>query len=61
MRNFFGDLLCECESVKFERIALTTPDSVMAVSHVLVTCLSCSVTAMSETDPHVDDLEPLAR
>ena len=60
MRNFFGDLLCECDSVEFERIALTTPDGVMAVSHVLVTCISCSVTFLSETDPYVADLEPLA-
>ena len=59
MRNFFGDLLCECDSVEFERIALTTPDSVMVVSHVLVTCVSCSVVFSSATDPHVKDLEPL--
>mgnify|MGYP000158457948 CR=1 FL=1 len=59
MRNFFGDLLCECDSVEFERIALTTPDSVMVVSHVLVTCVSCSVVFLSETDPHVEDLEPV--
>lgn len=39
MRNFFGDLFCECDSVELKRIALTTPDSVMAVSHVLVTCV----------------------
>ena len=60
MRNFFGDLLCECDSVEFERIALTTPDSAMVVSHVMVTCVSCSVTFFSDTDPHVEDLEPLA-
>ena len=39
MRNFIGDLFCECDSVELKRIALTTPDSVMAVSHVLVTCV----------------------
>lgn len=61
MRNFYGDLLCECESVEFERIALTTPDSAMVVTHVLATCVSCSVTLWTETDPHVEDLEPLGR
>ena len=60
MRNFFGDLLCECDSVEFERIALTTPDSVMVVSHVPVTCVTCSVVFLSDTDSHVEDLEPLA-
>jgi len=58
MRNFFGDLLCECDSVEFERIALTTPDSVMVVSHVMVTCVSCSLTFWTDADPHVEDLEP---
>lgn len=59
MGNFFGDLLCECDSVEFERIAFTTPDSVMVVSHVMVTCVSCSVPFFSDTDPNVEDLEPL--
>ena len=60
MRNFFGDLLCECDSVEFERIALTTADAVMVVSHVLVTCVSCSLVFSADTDPHVEDLEPQA-
>ena len=60
MRNFFGELLCECESVEFKRIALTTPDSVMVVSHVMATCISCRVVLHAETDPHVENLEPEA-
>jgi hypothetical protein len=60
MRNFYGDLVCECNSVEFERIALTSPDSVMVVSHVMATCVSCSLILWSETDPHVEDFEPLA-
>ena len=59
MRNLYGDLLCACESVEFERIALTTPDAVMVVSHVLATCVSCSLVLWSETDPHVEDFEHL--
>ena len=59
MRNFYGDLLCECASVEFDRIALTTPDAVMAVSHVLATCVSCRLVVLAETDPHVEDFEQL--
>lgn len=59
MRNFYGDLLCDCDSVEFVRIALTTPDSVMVVSHVMATCVSCRLVLLSETDPHVEDLETL--
>ena len=58
MRDFFEDLLCECGSVEFGRIALTTPDSVMVVSHVMATCVSCSLIFWAETDPHVTDLKP---
>lgn len=60
MRNFYGDLLCECSCVEFEPIALTTPDSVMVISHVMATCSSCSLILWAETDPHAEDLEPLA-
>jgi|GEM_PF-2612392 len=59
MRNFYGDLVCECASLEFERIALTTPDSAMVVTYVMATCVSCSLVLWSETDPHVEDLEPL--
>ena len=59
MRSFYGDLLCECDSIEFERIALTTSNSLMVVSHVLVICVSCSIVFSSETDPHVEDLELL--
>lgn len=59
MRNFFGDLLCACNSVEFERIAFTTPDSVMMVSHVMATCVSCGLVLWVETDPHVEDFEPV--
>ena len=58
MRNFYGDLVCECDSLEFERIALTTPDCAMVVTHVMLTCVSCSLVSWSETDPHVEDLEP---
>ena len=60
MRDFFGDLVCDCDGVVFERIALTIPDTVMVVTHVLATCVSCQLILRTETDPHVDDLEPSA-
>ncbi len=58
MQTFYGDLVCECESLEFERIAMTTPDTAMVVSHVMATCVSCSFILWAETDPHVEDLEP---
>ena len=60
MRNFYGDLLCECSCVEFERVAFSTPDGLMVVSHVMATCTSCSLILWTETDPHVEDLEPHA-
>ncbi len=41
MRGFFGDLLCECESVALAEYALTTPDSVLEVTELLVICFDC--------------------
>ena len=32
MRNFFGDLLCECKSLDFVRVPVTTPDATMQIS-----------------------------
>ena len=43
MRNFFGELLCECESLDFVRLAMTTPDTTMEVSAHFVICVDCSV------------------
>lgn len=57
MRDFFGDLVCECSSLEFERIALTTPDSVMQVTYVRVTCIRCMTSFSAEADPHVEDYE----
>lgn len=41
MRGFFGDLLCEYRSVKLDEYALTTPDSVLEVTELLVICIDC--------------------
>ena len=60
MRNFYFDLLCECSSVDFERIAFTTPDSAMVVTHVMATCVPCRLVLWAETEPHVEDLGPVA-
>lgn len=56
-RNFFGDLVCWCDALDFERIALTTPDHEMVVTEVWVRCVSCGADSYSTTDPHVEDLD----
>lgn len=42
MRDFFGELLCECQSFNLVRLALTTPDERMEISALLVSCVDCS-------------------
>ena len=56
MRNFFSDLLCECESLDFIRMAMTTPDANMEVSGLFVTCVDCGVGfyVLEERPPEVD-------
>ncbi len=58
MRNFYGDLLYECNSVKFERIALTPPDSVMVVSHVRATCVTQPFMGPASARPNDALLQP---
>lgn len=52
MRGFFGDLLCECESVRLHEYALTTPDGVFEVTHLLVVCIDCEGTFHESADTH---------
>ncbi len=44
MRGFFGELLCECQSITLHEFALTTPDSVFEVTGLLVICVECEAT-----------------
>ena len=53
MRGFFGDLLCECESIKLHEYALTTPDGVIEVTELLVVCVDCKVTFYESADTDV--------
>ncbi len=50
MRGFFGDLLCECESVALTEYALTTPDSVLEVTELLVICFDCQAIFYEASD-----------
>ncbi|MDQ2734018.1 MAG: hypothetical protein M3Y55_03295 [Pseudomonadota bacterium] len=56
-RNFFGDLVCWCEALDFERIALTTPDAQMVITEVWVRCVSCGGDSYAMTDPDVEDID----
>ena len=53
MRGFFGDLLCECESVTLHAFALTTPDTVFEISGLLVICIDCEATFHDSADTHM--------
>ncbi len=52
MRSFFGDLLCECQSVTLNEFALTTPDGEVEVTELLVICIDCKATfyELADTD-----------
>ena len=53
MRGFFGDLLCECQSITLHEFALTTPDSVFEVTGLLVICVDCEATFNESADMDV--------
>ena len=53
MRGFFGELLCECQSVTLHEFALTTPDSVLEVTELLVICVDCKATFYELADTHM--------
>ncbi len=53
MRGFFGDLLCECQSVTLHEFALTTPDSVLEVTELLVICVDCTAIFYESADTHM--------
>jgi len=53
MRGFFGELLCECQSVTLHEFALTTPDSVLQVTELLVICVECEATFYELADTHM--------
>ena len=58
MRNFFGELTCECDSVDLVRFALTTPDDSMEITGVWVICADCDA---AFHDVHIEHgLEPEA-
>ncbi len=56
MRDFFGELLCECLSFDLVRLAVTAPDERMEITGLLVSCVDCSGTFYEPVDsmPAVD-------
>ncbi|MDQ2735193.1 MAG: hypothetical protein M3Y55_09450 [Pseudomonadota bacterium] len=55
MRNFFGDVLCECQSIDLLRLALTTPDESMEVTELFVICADCAATFYEPNDELVPE------
>ena len=53
MRGFFGELLCECQSITLHEFALTTPESFIEVTELLVICVDCEAAFYELADTHV--------
>ena len=43
MRDFFGNLHCECLSFELVLVPVTTPDHLMEITGHRINCVSCSV------------------
>ena len=56
MRGFFGDLLCECESVSLHEYAMTTPDGDFEVTELLVICIDCRAVFYEAADVPFPDI-----
>ncbi len=50
MRGFFGELLCECNSVRLLEVAMTSPDCTFEVTHLHVICIDCKVVFYDAVD-----------